>query len=77
MKTLKDLRRAAKLTQQDAANALGVGQCSICAWEIGTARPTLDKLRAIASLYGCSLEAVVDAIVGKEAKPHDDSIQPG
>ena len=76
METLKDLRRAAKLTQQAAAVALDVSQCSISAWEIGTARPTLDKLKAIASLYGCTLEAVVDAIVGKEAPAHVNSIPP-
>ena len=74
MNGMKELRKTAKMTQTAAAAALGVSQASLCAWENGAARPTLDKLKTIAGLYGCSLEAVVDAIIGKEAPGHVNSI---
>ncbi len=76
METLKDLRRAAKLTQASVAAALNVRQQAVASWESGTNRPALEKLQPLASLYGCTLEAVVDAIVGKEAPAHANSIPP-
>lgn len=76
MYSLKDMRRAAGLTQADTARALGVGQCNVSAWECGTARPAIDKLRPLASLYGRPVADVLDAILGKEAVDHVNSIPP-
>lgn len=67
---LKELRQAAGLTQTAAAGVLGVTQASLCAWEIGTARPALDKLRPIARLYNTTLEAALAAIIGEEDAPY-------
>lgn len=73
--TLKEMRRAANLTQTAGAAALGVSQASLGAWERGEARPTLDKLKPMAGLYGVSLEALVDAITGEGRDDHGQRIQ--
>ena len=73
--TLKEMRRAASLTQVNAAAAMGVSQAALGAWERGEARPTLDKLKPMAGLYGVSLEALVDAITGEGRETHGDRLQ--
>lgn len=76
MTTLREMRRAGNLTQVNAAAALGVTQASLGAWERGEARPTLEKLKPMARLYGVSLEALVAAIIGEGDDTHDRRIQP-
>ena len=73
--TLKDMRRAAGLTQVASAAALGVTQASLWAWERGNARPTLEKLKPMAALYGVTLEALVGAITGEE-EPYGNRLLP-
>lgn len=76
MSTLREMRRAVNLTQTAAADALGVTQASLGAWERGEARPTLDKLQPMARLYGVSLEPLVAAIIGEGDDTHDRRIPP-
>lgn len=52
---LKDARRSAHLTQEEAARALNVSRTTVTMWETGTVNPTADKLPAIARLYGCTI----------------------
>nr|WP_325300370.1 helix-turn-helix transcriptional regulator [uncultured Dysosmobacter sp.] len=73
---LKEMRKAANLTQAAVATALGVTQAGISKWERGTDRPTVDKLRPLAILYGRPVAEVLDAILGKEAPDHVNSIPP-
>lgn len=52
---LASARRARKLTQQDAADSLGVARTTITAMEKGERRPRAAELVTLASLYGRSI----------------------
>ena len=56
MLKIKVLRKAAGIKQVNLAKTLGVGQPSLCAWEIGKAQPTADKLPALAKALGCTID---------------------
>ena len=49
-------RKCAGFTQVEAADALGVTQEAICAWESGKAMPMARRMPEVAKLYGCKLE---------------------
>ena len=68
MKKLVNLRVRVGLTQTDVAKALGVTQGAISAWEQGKKKPTLEKLPAIAKLYGISEQSIVEACMEKPAQ---------
>ena len=61
---IKDLRKAAGLTQSQLAEAMGVGQSTVCNWENGVAAPMASMLPKLADLLGCT----IDALFGREAK---------
>lgn len=52
---LKRMRIKAKLTQKQAADALGVSQSTISMWETGAALPRTELLERIATVYGCGI----------------------
>ena len=49
---IRALREAKGLSQTELAEALGVDQTTISAWENGKAEPTLFNLRRLADLLG-------------------------
>lgn len=49
-------RVAAGLSQDDVATVLGVDRSAVAQWETGRAKPTFDRLFALANLYGCTAE---------------------
>ncbi len=55
-KNLKKLRLAKKLTQEQAAEKLGVSTQSVSRWECGTTLPDVTILPAIARLYCVSID---------------------
>lgn len=65
MRTLRDMRKAAHMTQTDIAAAVGVSQASVQQWEAGRATPTLSKLRPLCAVLGCELGTLVDALAGE------------
>ena len=52
MISLKEARKAAGLTQLEAANYIHVTQSTICHWEQGLLTISMDKLRDLSKLYG-------------------------
>lgn len=44
------------MTQEDIAGALGVSRQSVAKWEAGDSVPDLDKCKALADLFGVSLD---------------------
>ena len=56
----KEWRASAGLTQEAAAKALGVARSTVAMWESGAALPTASKLKAIAELYGCTLDYLLN-----------------
>ena len=71
---LAALRRAAGLTQAEAAKRLSRHPITIAKWEdrSGRFRPTLAHLEALASLYGVTLGALLDnpPVLGRWARDH-------
>ena len=62
MNRIKFLRVRQRLTQKDAALALGVKQSQISQWETGNQIPKSTRLQAIAETYGCSVSEVLEAV---------------
>lgn len=59
---LKKLREAAKLTQKQAAEKIGVVQSSVSMWETGESTPQTKILVKIAEVYGCSVAELFEII---------------
>lgn len=56
---LRALRQNNAMTQQQAADRLGVTRQAVSGYESNRTRPDIDMLRAMAELYGTDLEGVV------------------
>lgn len=55
----RSLRDAAKLTQDGLAEKLGVDRSTVAKWETGDALPRAAMLPRIASVLGCSIDALL------------------
>ena len=56
---LKRYRLAAKLTQKNVADALGVNRVSVTQWENGSAKPNIERLGELAKLFGVPIDALL------------------
>lgn len=56
--------RGAIRSQSEAAKALGVRPSAISKWERGLSKPRIEKLPAIAKLYGCTVEDLLQDLGG-------------
>lgn len=52
---IKELRKDAGLTQVQLADALGVSQSTVAAWESGEKYPRASILPALATALGCTV----------------------
>ncbi len=70
---LRILRIQMGISQDGLAARLGVSRQSVSKWETGTATPELDKLTAMAELFGVTLDELVlgdcGGAGGGEARP--------
>ncbi len=70
------LRDRAGLSQMELADRLGVSRQAVSRWESGDTTPTMDKLKALAKLYGVSLDWLcsdaADEKPPEAAKPEAD-----
>lgn len=58
---IKELREAHGYTQTTMAKKLSVTRSTVNAWEMGTNRPTIDKLSDIADLF----QVTTDFLIGR------------
>lgn len=58
MRTIRELRGAAGLTQLQLAHALGVTPSAVYNWERGRNEPKASQLRAMARLFDVSMDAI-------------------
>ena len=56
--------RGAIPSQSEAAKALGVRPSAVSKWERGMSKPRIEKLPAIAKLYGCTVEDLLKDLEG-------------
>lgn len=66
MKTIRELREGAGLTQVQLANKVGVTPSAVYNWERGRNEPKASQLRTMARLFGVSMDAIV--FEGEELK---------
>ena len=57
---LKTLRKEKNLTQEQAAEQLGVSNRTVSRWETGTNMPDISLLMEIAELYGVSIPELIE-----------------
>ena len=57
---LFDLRKRAELSQSELALQLGVTNKAVSKWENGKAKPSTETLRKLASLFGISVETLLE-----------------
>ena len=55
------LRRLSRLTQEQAAERVGVSRQALAKWETGETLPDVERIRLLAELYGVSLDDLVSA----------------
>ena len=68
---LKELRKAAGITQEQLAHVLGVSPQAVSRWEIGTTYPDITLLPAIAGYFGVTL----DQLLGMDRIQDENSLQ--
>lgn len=56
---LLSLRRLRQLTQEQAAERVGVTRQALAKWESGETLPDVERCRLLAQLYGVTLDALV------------------
>ena len=66
--TIKALRRAAGLSQEQLADRLGVSRQAVTKWETSIGTPDLDNIVAVARLFGVSTDYL---LTGCAAQPCD------
>lgn len=69
--TLARLRSKSGLTQEEAANHLGITKAAVSKWECGQSMPDISLLPAIADLYSTS----IDDLFGRVQEPDKESIK--
>ena len=66
---LQDLRRDAGLSQEEVAGRLFVSRQSVSKWENGQAEPGVENLKALADLYGVTLDELTGREIPRRGEP--------
>lgn len=56
---LRELREAVGISQREVARRLKVTPGAVAKWELGYTQPTMDNILALASLLGCTTDALL------------------
>ena len=73
MNVMKKRRlRGAIPTQREVTKALGVQSAAVSKWENGLSKPRTSMLPAIAKLYGCTVDELLDDDSDKNAEEQDE-----
>lgn len=57
---IRKRREEALLSQKEAAEKIGVAASTVSMWENGKSIPEANRLKKIAQVYRCSIEALLD-----------------
>lgn len=66
---LLTLRKMKRLTQEEAAEKVGVSRQALAKWESGETLPDIEKCRLLAELYGVTLDDLVNYSEREEGLP--------
>lgn len=76
MKTLKELRAEAGLTQTAVAKQMGVSHDSIKRWENGETHPNAPQAIKLAGIYGVAMDEIDwEAVQIRTPRPGDQSLE--
>lgn len=64
---LRKLRKQKKLNQTSLAEAVGMSQATVAAWENGTRKPDVETISFLADYFGVT----VDYLMGREESPKE------
>lgn len=53
------MRKECGMTQQQLAEQIGAKQNTVSGWETGVITPRVDKLKAMAELFGCTVDELL------------------
>ena len=56
------LRKEKNMTQQDLADQLRVSRQAVSRWEMGTAKPEIDSLTALAKIFGITVDELLTGV---------------
>ena len=59
MTNLQRIRKEKGMSQKELADALGVTQGTVSAWESGRWDPTVENLRAVAKVLGVTVDELI------------------
>lgn len=62
-------RKAAKLSQEELAEAVGVSRQAVSKWELGESTPEVDKLLALAGTFGVTTDELLSDSDPRPAQP--------
>lgn len=68
VRSIKELRIAAGLTQAELAGRIGVSQATVGMWETGSRTPRVPKLLELSKLLGCSVSDLLEDSPNGETK---------
>ena len=68
---LKAYRKETGMTQEQAAEALGVSRQALAKWERGDTLPDLENVIKLADIYGVTVDYLVRNITGISDEKHD------
>lgn len=57
---IKELRLAQNMSQSELASLIGVSQQAVASWESGRKFPRISQLFAIADIFGCTIDALLN-----------------
>lgn len=66
---LVSLRKKNNLTQDELAEALGMSRQAVSRWEMGTSRPSMDKLQQLSELYDISADYLINGGAPRPERP--------
>lgn len=66
---LLTLRKQKQMTQEEVAEKIGVSRQALAKWERGETLPDIERCRALAEIYGVTLDALVNYSEREEGLP--------
>ena len=69
---LQKLRKENKMSQEQLAEKLNVSRQAVSKWESNQSYPETDKIIAIAKIFNCSMDELVNSPLEKKIQPKQE-----
>lgn len=66
MLAMGNLRKKANFKQEEIAEYFGKNRITISRWENGETSPSVDVLKTLSSLYGCTIDELLEVVGAEE-----------